>query len=445
MDVETEERGYLDTLARDPESLPALIGLGALLYATGRRKAGRMALDEAVRRAPEHPLARIHAGNACVDAGELDAGRAHFEIALRVAGNLPLAHQGMAIALARSGDMHAARTHARIGFAGDPLRVAPYRGTGAPIRVLLIASALGGNIDTERILDDRIFERSVLLAEFYSRHMRLPDFDLVFNAVGDADRCVDALRGARAMVRAMQSDVVNDPRAVRHTARDRNARRLRSLPEVVAATTVALSRAELAGPNAAIALRERGLTFPLLLRAPGYHTGRYFERVETPMELAATLERVPGDRLLAISFIDVADANGDVRKYRAMIVDGALYPLHLAIARQWKVHYFSAEMERPAFRAEEEAFLEDMPRSIGERAMRALEAVSSMLGLDYGGIDFAFDATGALVVFEANATMNVFRPEAGASPSRTRAVDRIDGAVRAMLLRRQKASAMRAP
>jgi glutathione synthase/RimK-type ligase-like ATP-grasp enzyme len=43
--------------------------------------------------------------------------------------------------------------------------------------------------------------------------------------------------------------------------------------------------------------------------------------------------------------------------------------------------------------------------------MRALEAVYATLGLDYAGIDFGLSAEGTILVFEANATMAVYRPE----------------------------------
>ena len=52
-----------------------------------------------------------------------------------------------------------------------------------------------------------------------------------------------------------------------------------------------------------------------------------------------------------------------------MFIDGATYPLHLAISADWKVHYFTAAMAaEPAFRLEEQHFLDDMPAVLGARA-----------------------------------------------------------------------------
>jgi hypothetical protein len=94
-----------------------------------------------------------------------------------------------------------------------------------------------------------------------------------------------------------------------------------------------------------------------------------------------------------------------------MFIDGRLYPLHLAVSADWKVHYFSADMARnERFRDEERRFLQDMPGVLGARALQALTAVAAVLDLDYAGVDFALSADGSVLLFEANATMVVFPP-----------------------------------
>jgi hypothetical protein len=34
-----------------------------------------------------------------------------------------------------------------------------------------------------------------------------------------------------------------------------------------------------------------------------------------------------------------------------MIIDGEIYPLHLAVSRHWKVHYFTADLLTPLLAA----------------------------------------------------------------------------------------------
>jgi hypothetical protein len=147
------------------------------------------------------------------------------------------------------------------------------------------------------------------------------------------------------------------------------------------------------------------------------------------------VEQLPGQEITVIEFLDARGADGKVRKYRAMMIDGQIYPLHVAISSQWKIHYFTAEMaERADHRAEDAEFLENMAGVLGERAMEGWRGFKSTLGLDYAGIDFGLSAGGDVLLFEANATMVVNPPEADERWAYRRpAVERIFAAVRRML------------
>ena len=71
--------------------------------------------------------------------------------------------------------------------------------------------------------------------------------------------------------------------------------------------------------------------------------------------------------------------------------------------------------------------------------MNALERIQSVLGLDYGGIDFGLNAKGEVLLFEANATMAVNPPEADERWNYRRpAYERIHEAVQKMLLRKAR-------
>jgi len=164
--------------------------------------------------------------------------------------------------------------------------------------------------------------------------------------------------------------------------------------------------------------------------------------VETPGEIPAALEKLPGRDLTLIQYLNARAPDGKTRKYRAMMIDGQLYPLHAAISSNWKIHYFSAEMaDYPEHRAEDAEFLENMPGVLGPRAMTALQEIQKTLGLDYGGIDFGLNQKGEVLLFEANATMGIVPP----SPDkrwdyRRPAVERIWRAVGTMLMDRVKVS-----
>ena len=152
------------------------------------------------------------------------------------------------------------------------------------------------------------------------------------------------------------------------------------------------------------------------------------------------LAQLPGKDLTVIEYLDARGPDGKIRKYRVMMIDGRLYPLHAAVSSNWKVHYFSAEMEDfPEHRAEDAAFLADMPGVLGARAMQALAEIQKMLELDYGGVDFGLDENGEILLFEANAMMAVIPPKADARwDYRRPATERIYKAVITMLTERAR-------
>jgi len=426
--------GYLKILARDPSQRLALNHLGTLLFGTGYRTAARTAYEQAVARHPGDALSHANLGNVLLDSGEYSAARKHYETALRADPKHHQAHQGLAYALAELGDQEGARRHRREGFQNHPVTTLPYRGSAPPVPALLLISAVGGNIPTRNLLDDRIFQTYVVAPEFYDLETPLPPHQVVFNAIGDPDLDQPALAAAESLLAFTSARVINHPAAVRETGRAGHAR-LRAVPGVTMPATVRLPREILAAPDAARVLAREGFRFPLLIRTPGYQTGRHFVRVESAEALPDAVASLPGTSLAVIEFLDARAPDGNVRKYRVMMIDGRLYPLHLAVSSRWKVHYFTADMaDCPDHRAEDAEFLEDMPRVLGSRAMEALARIQALLGLDYGGIDFGLNPAGDLLFFEANATMVVNRPEPDSRwDYRRPAVERIFAAVRALL------------
>jgi len=425
---------YIELLWRDPSHRLALNNLGTLLYGMGYRSAARTAYAQAVARHPGDPMSHVNLGNILHEAGEYAAAREHFEAALRADSHHAEAHQGLAYALAELGDSAGAGLHRRLGFQDRALRTLPYRGQGSPVSLLLLVSSTGGNIPTRHLLDDRVFQTHVVVPEFYDPKIPLPPHQVVFNAIGDADLAAESLAAAQSIVALSEARVVNPPSAVMATGRADHAR-LGRLPGVVIPHTVTLARELLTSPDGPAAVARHGFHFPLLVRTPGFHTGRHFLKVESAAALAQAVEQLPGREITVIEFLEARGADGKVRKYRAMMIGGRLYPLHVAISSHWKIHYFSAEMaERADHRAEDAAFLENMPGAIGGRAMEALARIQSTLALDYAGIDFGLNPAGDVLLFEANATMVVNPPEPDERWAYRRpAVDRVFTAVREML------------
>jgi hypothetical protein len=429
---------YLRIVARVPDHLRALNDFGTFLTQRGFRAAARTVYERALGVDPGSPLAHANLANVYFADTDYEAARRHYEAALAIDPRRAEAHQGLSYALARLGREEEALHHRRLGFAGRALTTAPYRGAQPPVDVLLLVSAGGGTLYTDSFLDDRVFRTTTLVADLYRGTPLLPAVDVVFNAISDADRAAPALEAMEQLLGAVTVPVINAPERVLTTAREANAARLAALDGVVAPRIVTVPLAQLRSRGAELAA-QHGLAFPLLVRAPGFHTGQHFTLVERAADLAEAVAEFPGENALLIEYIDVSDATGRVRKYRMMAIDGTLYPMHVAVARHWKVHYFTADMaDDAANRAEDESFLADPCAVLGAPALAALARVRDAIGLDYVGIDFALDGAGRVVVFEANATMIVLPPGADAIWDYRRVpVGRVIEAVRAMLLGRQ--------
>jgi glutathione synthase/RimK-type ligase-like ATP-grasp enzyme len=430
-DDEAAKQAYLDILRADPTHLSALNELGTLALSGGFRTAARSAYLQAVQHHPGDKIVRVNLANLLREDHDLAGARLHYEKALAIDPDFPEAHQGMAGVLNELG-LEGAEQHRQKGFLGRAVVAKSYRGTGIGVPLLLLVSARGGNIPTQLWISDRQFAVTAVYTEFHDPALPLPAHALIMNAVGDADLCDIALARAEEIVARSAARVINSPTLVRRTGRAENARRLAAVAGVIAPTIRTLSPAAI--------LADGDLAFPLLLRRPGFHTGRHFVMVESRAALAPAIAALAAEKLLLIQYLDARGPDGMARKYRVMFVGGAAYPLHLAISADWKVHYFSAGMaDNPAYRDEERRFLEDMPAVLGPRAMAALARIRAVLGLEYSGIDFALAADGSVLMFEANATMVVFPPNPDPIwDYRRGAIDRVLQAATQMLLRHSK-------
>jgi hypothetical protein len=424
-DDEGAKRAYLDVLRQDPANFFALNELGTLALAGGFRSAARTAYSQAIAHHPANKIVRVNLANVLREDNDPIGARLHYEAALAIDPDLHEAHQGMAWVLTELG-LGGAEHHRERGFSGHALVTQPYRGAGDGVPILLLVSARGGNIPTRLWIDDRRFTIHALYADYADPGLELPPHDWVVNAIGDADLCGQALDRAEELLSRSAAPVINRPARVRPTGRAENAKRLAGIPGVIVPRIDRVSRQDLGR-----------LEYPVLLRSPGFHTGRHFVYVENLAASTDAAASLAGEELLAIQYLDARGADGMARKYRVMFIGGRLYPLHLAVSSDWKVHYFSADMARSeAFRDEERRFLLDMPGVLGARAMEALARIAAVLDLEYAGADFALSSDGSVLLFEANATMVVFPP--GPDPVwdyRRAAIDAALQAARRMLER----------
>ncbi len=402
---------YVEALKLDASHHATLTQLGALLRETSYLRAAATVYRRLIALDPRDALPHTGLAHTLWEMDDHAGARAEYEAALALDPACVPAHQGLAAVFSELKRPAEAAEHARLGYAADPVLRLPYRGEGPPLRVLVLASAGGGNTPLRRTLDDKVFAVTCVAVEHVGDRP-LPRHDIVWNAVGEADRGGGALAEAQRLTARLQAPVINAPARVAATGRGANARRLAGIEGLIVPRAVEIDRRALDAPDAVRRLLDAGLRFPMLLRATGFHAGAHFERLDGPQDLGPALRAMPGDEFLALELLDARGADGKIRKYRILFVDGRPYPLHAAVSQKWKVHYFSADMASvAAHRAEDRDFLEDPEKRLGPRAWRALQAVAAALGLDYAGIDFSLARDGSALFFEANATMVLAEPD----------------------------------
>jgi len=413
--IEQGKQAYIEILLQDPTHFATLNNLAILLEETNYRSAARALYNQAVTHHPNNPLGHVNFGNLLLYAGDYTEAREQYETAVTLDPDNMHAHRGLSLLFQEIGEEDKMQYHRIKGYRHQPVTAFPYVGKAEAIPLLLLTSTMGGgDLPWRRLIDNNVFQVTAITAEFYNPSEPLPPHKLVFNAIGDADTCQSDLKAAEALIQHTTAPVINSPLAVLTTGRTDNADRLGTLPGVVTPRHAILTPEMLENKEAIeTLLTQNGLNYPLLLRSPGFHTGKHFVRVDHLDGLISAALTLPRKWLMVLEYLDSRGVDGFARKYRVMTIDGKLYPLHLAVSADWKVHYFTSEMTNNAVhQAEEAEFLNDMQKVLGEKVMTALYAIQDALGLDYGGVDFGIKDTGDLLLFEANATMNIIPPDA---------------------------------
>ena len=418
-----------------PENFGAWNDLGNLLFDAGLTGAAHTAYSAAVTFRPNEAAGHANLANLLLHMSNHKAAKEHYDIALRLEPGLAGIHQGLAAYYQSQGQFGLARYHEERGYGCQPVSYTSFWGRGAPVSMVILVSAIGGNIPWRLMLDRSVFRASVVVAEYFDQRRSLPPHRLIFNTIGEMDLCRLGLEAALRLVQGATAPIINHPAAVLKTGRMTNAKRMARIPGVIAPHMGVFGKAMLMEEASEAALASQGFAFPLLLRSPGFHGGEHFVLVSTLNALKDALHGLPGDQLFVIEWLDSRSADGLFRKYRVMSIDGVLYPMHLAITSHWKAHYFTSETAtNETYRREEAAFLNDFSAVIGPAASAALQGISRELALEYCGIDFGIDRQGNILFYEANATMVITPPSlAHGMEYRNRAIGDALGAAKRML------------
>lgn len=288
-------------------------------------------------------------------------------------------------------------------------------GAGGGLRILafMIAGDFMANTPVDFLLEGSDAE----LTTYYldgppPSPSQLPEHDLAFMAIGQADESTQMLTGLEFAFRGWPRPVINGrPELIAALTRDGVAARFEAHPDVLAPPVCRSPRSrllEVVNANVSLGDLADGLRFPVIVRPIGSHAGAGLEKLEQHAQLRAYLESHPQDEFFVTSYVDYSGSDGLFRKLRIVFVKGRPYIAHFAVSSAWMVHYLNAGMDCCADkRAEEAQMMATFETGFAARHARAFEALNEAFQLDYFGIDCAETAEGRLLLFEADVAMIV--------------------------------------
>jgi tetratricopeptide (TPR) repeat protein len=436
--VEEASAVFNQALTADPDLAATHVNLALASMKQGDADAAIASLRAALSITPNDARALAKLGTAYAMKGDLTAATECNEQVLAADPRHVEANHNLAVIALQAGRLEDAQNHFAHGHQERSLGV---EDALHPLRTVLVLGTLQqSNVPPKTI--EFIFPASIntrisWVMEYAEDDQadNLPYFDLVFNGIGYLDFADDIARPLGRFLASCAKPVLNPPHKVLRTARDQLPQLLAGIPHTLVPPVWRFD----SSADWDDAMAEK---LPLLVRPLDSHGGDDLVLIRTASELATTREK-QNCPLYFSRFVDFRSADSWFRKYRTIYVGREAYPYHLAISRDWMVHYFSADMEQPWKLEEEKLFLQNQEAVLGAAGMRAIRAIGERMDLDYAGIDFSIMPDGQILVFEAN-PMILVHPENlyGPLAHKNAAIYRISEKFEEMLKTRAPAQAL---
>lgn len=348
-----------------------------------------------------------------------------FQHALSIEPNHQDALIGLSISQARQKDVIAAKSTTRRALQKHPYFTSL---VGTPeLRVVVLQSLWGGYFQSKK------FGRSAYVFGNYpanlacsgvrfdhvpvdlTREDQAFDFheiDIVLNNIVNGTHLGTkiALNSAVRACDLLNADVVNRPENAALTTRQRSHDMFCDSKHYIFPTTKTYS--VIGADRSSLAqniLADIGV--PVIIRPSVTQMGKGAKLCRTEDEVLTHLNSWNSGDICAIRYFNCSDELGNARQYRIVALDGVLYPERINVAPFWHSHDASREdigWYENGYDELEQHYLSDPRSAIGVEPSEIFQPFVDKIGLEIFGIDFGIDDQGRIIIFEANASMNLF-------------------------------------
>jgi tetratricopeptide (TPR) repeat protein len=384
---------YREALKIEP-GIEHHVAIPGSLAPPARADRAQTLLDAALKLDPGLAKAHAAAANLCVRRGEYLAALGGYQRATFISGKAEYA-------LALSEILFTLNDHNGANFFRERAlaqqRFFTEDARGVPGRRNVLALMTPGPWPLNTPLDFAIDPSRVRLTRLYLsgapvRPQELEPFDVIFNAIGEAQDAQGAIQLAKTIALMTKKRVLNDPAQSWKTSRTHLAAALAGVAGCLVPQAQRVTREQL----------QSCTVFPSLARPVDAHGGRGLVKLQNATGIADYLREHNEPEFDITPFIEYRSADGYYRKYRVALVGGVPYPYHLAISPEWMVHYIGSPTgETPWMQSEEERFLSD-PRSVFPLWNQMFGEIAGAIGLDYFAIDCSLLPDGRVLIFEAD-------------------------------------------
>nr|WP_315468598.1 RimK family alpha-L-glutamate ligase [uncultured Undibacterium sp.] len=320
-------------------------------------------------------------------------------------------------------------------------QIAPKSEATIKLLVLMTNGNLMANTPVEFLLENSDIALELLyVGEGIPAITELPEHDVLFVAIGEADDKRDLLLNLEEILKIWPRPVLNYPARIAELGRDRACALLQSVSSIEMPTAVRITRVQmqdLADEKCALSDLIPATDFPIIARPLGSHAGNGLRKIAAADAIADYLQAVPSDEFYIARFVDYRSGDGLFRKYRIMLIDGQAFISHMGISKHWMIHYLNAGMTESAEkRAEEAHFMATFDTDFAQRHANAFAEIHQRTGLDYVGIDCGETQDGKLLVFEVDSDMIVHAMDpVDMFPYKQEPMQKLFAAFRALLLK----------